>query len=264
MSLSVEALTIRRRGRRLLDAVSIGLQPGALLAIVGPNGAGKTTLLSAMAGDLPPDEGVVHLDEQPLERWAPPALARRRAVMPQATKLGFPLPVRAVVALGRAPFRDSGSRSADAAAIERAMRAADIAHLAQRSYPTLSGGEQQRVQLARVIAQLDFSGRPPVLLLDEPTASLDLAHAHGVLHLARTLARQGAAVAAVLHDLNLAYRYSDRVLVLDNGRVVALGPPQTVLDIALIRSVFHVEARILDDCLVIRGPAEAEAEARCA
>lgn len=257
MSLQVENVTVQRKGRLLLDNVSFQLMAGELLAIVGPNGAGKTTLLSGMAGDLSPDSGAVHLDGHPLRQWTPLALARRRAVMPQASRLGFSLPVRDVVALGRAPFRERSDRAGDARAVRQALEAADIAHLAQRTYGTLSGGEQQRVQLARVTAQLDFDAAAtvaPVLLLDEPTASLDLSHAHAVLRLARDLAARGAAVAAVLHDLNLAYRYADRVLVLSAGRLEALDRPQTVLGPDILRRIFAVEGRVLDDCLVISGP----------
>lgn len=257
MSLRIQNLEIRRRGRRLLDAVSLELAPGELLAIVGPNGAGKTTLLSAMAGDLAPDAGYVRLDGRPLREWTPLALARRRAVMPQASRLGFSLPVHAVVALGRAPYRDRADATADARAVDSALRAADILHLAQRAYGTLSGGEQQRVQLARVIAQLDLEAAqdtPPILLLDEPTASLDLAHAYGVLQLARQMSQRGVTVATVLHDLSLAYRYSDRVLVLRDGRSEALGDPRGVLTAELVRRVFSVESQVVDDCLVIRGP----------
>lgn len=257
MSLQIDTLGIQRRGRRLLDGVSLELQPGELLAIVGPNGAGKTTLLSAMAGDLTPDCGAVRLDGRPLAHWTPLALARRRAVMPQASRLGFSLAVRAVAALGRAPYRDRADAAADTEAVHAALLAADILHLAERAYGTLSGGEQQRVQLARVIAQLDLdaAAAAPVLLLDEPTASLDLAHAYGVLQLARRLAARGVAVAAVLHDLSLAYRYSDRVLVLKDCRAEALGDPRHVLDAALVRRVFNIETQVVDDCLLIRGPA---------
>jgi iron complex transport system ATP-binding protein len=256
MSLQVDGISVQRRGRHLLDTVSVALQPGELLAIVGPNGAGKTTLLSAMAGDLAADGGSIRLDGRPLRQWPPLALAQRRAVMPQAAKLAFALPVREVVALGRMPFRARGDAAADRIAIDQALRAADIGHLVQRSYATLSGGEQQRVQLARVVAQLDFAttATAPVLLLDEPTASLDLAHAHGVLQLARNLAGRGVAVAAVLHDLGLAYRYADRVLVLKEGRSEALDHPHAVLDAPLLRRVFGVESQVSDGCLVIRGP----------
>jgi iron complex transport system ATP-binding protein len=259
MSLQADRITVTRRGKHLIRGVSVALRPGELLAIAGPNGAGKTTLLSALAGDLAPSAGTVRLDDAPLPSWTPLALAQRRAVMPQASKLAFPLPVRAVVALGRMPFRDRGTTASDAAMVEQALQDADIQHLAGRSYGTLSGGEQQRVQLARAIAQLDFSGAPPVLLLDEPTASLDLAHAHAVLHLARRLTARGAAVAAVLHDLGLAYRYSDRVLVLHGGHAEALDTPQTVLNPELLRRVFAVDAQVYDGCLVIRGPAAAAA-----
>lgn len=254
--MQVDAISIERRGRRILDAISLDLRPGELLAIVGPNGAGKTTLLAAMAGDLVPSAGVVSLDGRRLQHWTPLDLARRRAVMPQASKLGFSLAVHEVVALGRAPYRQIHGRHVHAAAIERAIALADIGHLARRAYMTLSGGEQQRVQLARAIAQLNLEDAKaaPLLLLDEPTASLDLAHAHAVLKISRDLAARGVAVAAVLHDLPLAYRYADRVAVLQGGRLQALGLPQAVLTPDLLRRVFAIEAAIYDGYLVVRGP----------
>lgn len=254
--MQVASIAVERRRRRILDGIALDLRPGELLAIVGPNGAGKTTLLAAMAGDLAPKQGEVTLDGRALRHWTPLNLARRRAVMPQASKLGFSLPVREVVALGRAPHRQSHDRHANEAAVERAMAWADIGHLVRRAYATLSGGEQQRVQFARAIAQLDLdnAAAAPILLLDEPTASLDLAHAHALLRLARDLAAHGVAIAAVLHDLGLAYRYADRVAVLQDGRLEALGAPRDVLTPDLLRRVFAIEAAVYDEHLVVRGP----------
>lgn len=249
-------IAVERGRRRIVDGVSLDIAPGRLLAIVGPNGAGKTTLLAAMAGDLRPAAGTVTLDGRDLHRWSALDLARRRAVMPQAARLGFSLPVRDVVALGRSPFERSHTRIENAAAVARAIQAADVGHLVNRSYETLSGGEQQRVQLARAIAQLDLetAGAKPMLLLDEPTANLDLAHQHAVLLLARTLATQGVAVVAILHDLGLAFTYADDVVALHGGRAVALGAPQEVLTPSLLREVFQVDGLVVSGHLVVQGP----------
>jgi iron complex transport system ATP-binding protein len=250
-------VALQRRGRRVVDGVSLDLTPGDLTVIVGPNGAGKSTLLAAMAGDLAPLDGSITLDGRPLDRWSTADLARRRAVMPQAARLGFSMPVRDVVSLGRSPFERSHTRAENAAAVVRALAVADVAYLADRSYATLSGGEQQRVQLARAIAQLALDGAQaaPILLLDEPTAGLDLAHQHAVLLLARDLARRGVAVAAILHGLDLAFAYADRMLVLRDGRSAACGPPRDVLTSELLRDVFAVEGGVIAGHLVIKGPA---------
>lgn len=259
--IAVENIRVLRRGTEILRDISLELIPGEVLAIVGPNGAGKSTLLQVMSGDLLPQAGIVRLEGRALKDWAPLALARRRSVMPQAARLGFPLPARDVVALGRLPFERLYDRSINQAAVAAAIGAADIAHLAARSYATLSGGEQQRVQLARAMAQLDLEaatqgagGAAPLLLLDEPTASLDLAHAHGVLRLARRLAGQGVAVAAVLHDLGLAHAYADRVAVLQQGRLLALDVPARALTPEILAQAFAVDAAFYDGHLVIKGP----------
>ncbi len=257
--ITLDQVTVKRRGQAVLVNASLQLRPGEVLAIVGPNGAGKSTLMAAMAGDLAPSAGHVLLDGIALNAWTPLALARRRAVMPQAARLGFSLPVEQVVALGRAPFERQYDRVQNQAAIRHAIAAADIQHLLRRGYATLSGGEQQRVQLARAVAQLDLlaagqAGPAPILMLDEPTASLDLSHAHGVLRLARQLAGQGVAVATVLHDLPLAYAYADRVAVLQSGRLLALDTPLKALTPENIAAAFAVDAALYDGHLVIKGP----------
>lgn len=253
--IAVETIHVVRRGAEILRDISLELIPGEVLAIVGPNGAGKSTLLQVLSGDLVPQSGSVRLEGRALQDWAPLELARRRSVMPQAARLGFPLPARDVVALGRLPFERLYDRGTNQAAVTAAIGAADIAHLAARSYATLSGGEQQRVQLARAMAQLDLEGgAAPLLLLDEPTASLDLAHAHAVLRLAKRLAGQGVAVAAVLHDLGLAHAYADRVAVLQQGRLLALDVPARALTPAILAQAFAVDAVFYDGHLVIKGP----------
>ena len=242
--------------RRILRGISLTLEPGELLVVAGPNGAGKSTLLQVMAGDLVPDEGEARLEGRALQRWAPLELARRRAVMMQSARLGFSLPVREVVELGLAPFRDTLTRQESAEIVTEALQMADLVQLQAQSYARLSGGEQQRVQFARAVAQIDAGDiASSILLLDEPTASLDLAHAHTALRLARRVAEDGAAVVAVLHDINLASTYADRILVLGNGEVAAFGRPDAAITPALMRSVFQVETEWHGTRFFVLGPA---------
>jgi len=230
-------LSCRRTG---LAGVSLRFRCGELVAICGPNGAGKSTLLSLLCGERRPDGGEVLLDGRPVLALPSAQRARRIGVLPQASSLAFAFRVDEVVALGRlaAPGPD------DDAIVRRAMEEAGVLHLAARTYPTLSGGEKQRVHLARVLAQLaDADGAH--LLLDEPTASLDPAQQHAVLRVARKRARAGFAVVAVLHDLGLAARHADRIVLLRAGRVLAEGTPWEVLEPSLLRRCYGIETTIL-------------------
>ncbi|MDE2744500.1 MAG: heme ABC transporter ATP-binding protein [Chloroflexota bacterium] len=230
-------LTVRIDDKTLLEGVSMGVRGGELLGIVGPNGAGKTTLLRALSGDLELTEGTVYIDDRPLSDFDSRELARRRAVMPQSSYLPFLFTAREVVRMGRAPWEgERGEREHGARLTDYAMGLTDTQEYAIRAYPTLSGGEQSRVTLARVLAQ-----ETPILLIDEPTAHLDLRHQHLVLQLARELASEGAAVVAVLHDLNLAAMYVDTALVLHRGKLVAAGPAESSLHPDLLGPVFGME-----------------------
>lgn len=235
---------VTRGGRVLLDDVSVSAHTGEVLAILGPNGAGKSTLLKVLAGELVPDAGSVALEGRRLANWPPLELARRRAVMRQQAHLEFDFTAREVVTMGRYPYaaRPAGARDRDIA--DEALAAVDAAHLAARAYPRLSGGEKARVQFARALAQVwpgDSGSR--LLLLDEPTASLDITHQHGLLALARALTRAHRfAVVLVLHDLNLAARYADRVVLLDRGRLAASGPPRHVLTPERLSATYRVAA----------------------
>ncbi|WP_018718061.1 heme ABC transporter ATP-binding protein [Arhodomonas aquaeolei] len=250
--LSAQGVGVARGGRVLLAGVDIAVPPGETVALIGPNGAGKSTLLHVLSGALSPDRGAVTLDDAPLADWHRTALARRRAVLPQAPALGFALTVREVVALGRSPHAGMSTPAADARIIDAALRQAGVAHLAGRAYPGLSGGERQRVQIARVLAQIvsapgrgEAGGR--YLLLDEPTNNLDIGHQQRIVTLARRLARRGGGVLAVLHDPNLAAACADRVVVLAGGTVITAGAPAAVLDAALMREVFGVRVRVYVD-----------------
>lgn len=241
--LAVRDVHLQRGDRRVLQAVNLRAQPGRLLALVGPNGAGKSSLLGVLAGLLVPTQGQATLDDRPLVRWPPAALARRRAMLSQQVQLGFGFRVDEVVLLGRSPH---GVRHAadDRRIADAALRAAHAWHLRGRDYLELSGGEQQRVQLARVLAQVWEGGDGPSwLLLDEPEAGLDIAHQHFVLRRARLLACQGFGVVAVLHDLNLAARYADEVALLEHGRLLRHGPPAEALEPRVLSEVYGLPLR---------------------
>ncbi len=242
-----EGVTVRRGGRALLDGVDLTVRAGELLALVGPNGAGKSTLLSAIAGDVTGgpargerDSGAVRLFDRPLGEWNPPELALRRAVLPQEAAVSFPFSVTELVAMGRAPWAGLSSPEEDDAVTLAAMEEVGVSHLSDRRFPTLSGGERARVMLARVLAQ-----RTGLLLLDEPTAALDIRHQELVLSIARTLASRGGTVIVVLHDLGLAAAYAHRVAVLSGGQVAAQGTPADVFSSSLLSAVYQHEVEVL-------------------
>ena len=236
-----------RAGKAILVRdVSLSVAPGEVMALIGPNGAGKSTLLRLLAGDEAPSSGEVQLAGRPLAAWAPRDLARARAVLPQQSALAFAFTALEVALMGRAPHDAGGDGPEDLAAARRALAIVGLEGFEERLYPTLSGGERQRVQLARVIAQIGLGGRGErYLLLDEPTSSLDLAHQHGALRIARRMAREGAGVIVVLHDLNLAAEYADRIGVLSRGALLSSGSPRDVLTRETLREAFHIEARIV-------------------
>jgi iron complex transport system ATP-binding protein len=239
--ISAVEVGFRVGGKSLLEGVNLEIAAGTFLGLVGPNGAGKSTLLRLLAGEHRSTQGAVSIAGRQLAKWSGQELSRRRAVLPQQSAMAFEIGVRDVVELGRLPHENLVSRAQNAAAVDNALALADVAHLETRNYATLSGGEQQRVQLARVLAQID-GVRSAALLLDEPTASLDLSHQHRVLQVARRLAEAGAAVIAVLHDLFTASLYCDRIAVIAKGRIVADGAPCVALDAAIVKSVFEMES----------------------
>lgn len=226
--------------REVLREVSLTVTAGEVLALVGPNGAGKSTLLAALAADLPAAAGEVTVAGRPAPGWSARELAMRRAVLPQATTVSFPFTVAEVVAMGRAPWAGTAAAAEDEAAVAEAMTAAEVAGFAARPFSALSGGERARVALARVLAQ-----RAPLLLLDEPTAALDLRHQELVMLLCRRLAAGGRAVVVVLHDLALAAAYADRAAVLDDGHLAAAGPPAEVLTEDLLTRVYRYPVEVL-------------------
>jgi iron complex transport system ATP-binding protein len=258
--IEVESLTHRAGARTLLSEVSFRVSPGELLAVVGPNGAGKSTLLRVLAGDLVPTSGCVRLAGRALADWPARDCARKRAVLPQSAELTFPITAYDVVILGRTPHVNGRETQTDHAIARLAMNVTRTRDKSEQLYVTLSGGERQRVHTARVLAQIWEGPGFRALLLDEPTASLDLAHQHAVLWVARRMAEDGCAVVCVLHDLNLAAQYATSIAVMHEGRLHAHGPPRRTLSPALLADVFGMAALVVPhpelDCplVVPRGP----------
>ncbi|MEV6287792.1 heme ABC transporter ATP-binding protein [Kribbella sp. NPDC051770] len=232
-------ISVTLGGTQILDQVTLPVRTGEVVALVGPNGAGKSTLLGVLSGDLAPDEGAVELHGEPLSHWSPVEAAMRRAVMVQQATISFPFPVGQIVAMGRSPWDRTERADRDADAIRTALERADAEAFTDRVFNSLSGGERARVSLARALAQ-----ETQLLLLDEPTAALDLHHQEDVLQLARQRAADGDAVVIVLHDLNLAAGYADRVAVLSRGRLAAYGSPADVLTAELVTDVYQHQVEV--------------------
>jgi iron complex transport system ATP-binding protein len=226
----------------LVRDVDLDAAAGEVLTVVGQNGAGKSTLLGLLSGELTPTSGEVCIDGRPLGDYAIPELATRRAVLPQQTVLQFSFKAREVVLMGRSPHLRGAWPSLDDEEIaERSMCLTETERFAGRVYTSLSGGEQSRVNLARVLTQ-----ESPILLLDEPTSSLDLRHQELIMRTARQLAYEGACVIAVLHDLNLAAAYSDRIAVMQGGGLVTAGTPGEVLEAELLSKAFDCPLEVID------------------
>lgn len=231
----------------LLHDIHFELQPGQTLAIIGPNGAGKTTLLKSLVGELALTAGSINFAGTEIGDWALGQRAKHLAVLPQLSLLNFPYTVDEVVALGRTPHCTGVAIDNDI--VSCAMAAMDITHLSGRLYTQLSGGEKQRTQLARVMAQIwraeDASER--LLVLDEPTSSLDLGHKQQLMQAVQNFAAQGAAVIMVEHDLMIAANYAQNVLALQGGRCAAYGPVDQVFNQAMVQQLFGADVRILTD-----------------
>lgn len=231
--------------KTILQEQNLTVPTGKLLALVGPNGAGKSTLMGLLSGRITPTAGGVFLDGQLLQDWSPMQLAKRRAVMSQQASLAFGFTAREVVALGRSAF---GRQADNEAIVSQALVAACVSHLADRSFPTLSGGEQQRVQFARALAQVwDADPASSWLLLDEPDAGLDVGHQDVMLRVAKQLAQKGFGVAVVLHNLNLAARYADNIALIHNGKIEREGSPWQVLEPDYLSGIYDIELQRIKD-----------------
>ena len=234
-------LTVVRAGRHILQNASVAIRAGTVTAVVGPNGSGKSTLLRVLGGLWHPAGGTVTLDGWTLERFRPSEIAKRVAFLPQDTHCDFAFTVEEIVTMGRHPYVGAfgSARESDRQAIDRAVVACDLQHLRGRTIDNLSGGERQRVAIARCLA-----AEPSVLLLDEPTAHLDLEHALSVLGLCRALAANGTAVVIAMHDIGSVLRFATHAVLLRAARVVAAGQASAVLTTTRLREVFGVDVRV--------------------
>lgn len=237
MKLAAQTLSVALAGRTVLHSISFALEPGCMTAVVGPNGAGKSSCLRALAGLLPTTSGDVLLDGRSLAATDSATLGRSIGFLPQSRIVHWPLSVERTVMLGRRPHEPSADN--DRTAVAAAMRDLDIAQFRDRAVTELSGGELARVLMARVLAQAT-----PIILADEPTAGLDPAHQLALLDRLAALARAGRTVALALHDLSLAARYCQRVLLLKDGRLVADDTPRATLTPARLRDAFGIEAKV--------------------
>ena len=247
--ISVQHLEFAHGRRTILQDVSLEISSGEVCALMGCNGAGKTTLMRLVCGDLAADAGEIRFNNRPLRAWSAADLAQVRAVMTQNPKLGFSFAAVDVVMLGRLPLHAGRAGRADAEAAYKLLELVDAADLAERDFLTLSGGEQQRIHLARALAQLrcddmtDMRGR--FLLLDEPTSNLDIKQQHLMLRLVRRLAdAQGLGVVIIMHDLNMAAQCADTICLLNSGRVLACGSPARVLTQEHIALAFGLEVDV--------------------
>ena len=239
--LAATGATVIRSGRPILDEVTLDLAGGVFVGLIGANGAGKSTLLSVLAGLLKPDAGQVSLDETPLPRLDPKALARRRAYLPQSPRAEWPISVERLIALGLTPHLPAfgGLPEVWRPRLDKAIEDFDLLAHRDQAATTLSGGELARAMLARALV-----GDPDILIADEPIADLDPRHALDTVVRLRALADRGKLVIASIHDITLAARYATRIVALDQGRIAADGPTAEVLNPALLRRIFEVEARV--------------------
>ncbi|PYD48130.1 ABC transporter ATP-binding protein [Novacetimonas pomaceti] len=243
--LQAERTSFRRGERRVVDAASLTLRAGRVMGLIGPNGAGKSTFLRMLAGLLRPESGHIRLAGRDISEITAHQRARQLAFIPQEGQKPPPMPLRALVALGRLPHGQTGERAASHPAVHDALTATGLLDLRDRPASHLSGGERARMNLARALATAT-----PVILADEPIAALDPAHALSMMHLLRVLAAQGKGIIVVLHDLVLAARFCDELVLMDNGAVVRHGPPAGVLRDDLMRSVYGVRVRRIENAVI--------------
>ncbi|MGO1543091.1 MAG: heme ABC transporter ATP-binding protein [Gulosibacter sp.] len=240
--LSIRDVVVAFGENQVLKGIDLDIKAGEVLALVGPNGAGKSTLINTITADVEVLSGEVLLQGFPNHAWTNRELAMRRAVLLQQVDIAFPFTVSEVVDMGRAPWKATSSAKMDDVIVAGAMERTDTVRFSERHYPSLSGGERARAALARVLAQT-----ASVMLLDEPTAAMDIKHQEHVLDLVRNYASTGCAVVVILHNLDLAGAYADRIALLSQGRIVADGPPSEVLTSEMISEVYDYPVHIVND-----------------
>lgn len=238
--LSGKKISMAFGSQKVLNDINIDIRAGEVTTLLGPNGAGKSTLLKLLCGEIPSHCDIRYFDKDRTQ-WQPSQLAKHLGMLPQHSTLSFPFLAHEVVELGAIPLNVTNQSARQIA--HKYMKMTEVSHLGDRLYPSLSGGEKQRLHLARVLVQLDQAGDSKILMLDEPTSALDLAHQHNTLRIARMLAdKLNTAVIVVLHDLNLAAQYSDRLVVLHNGKLVCDNTPWQALQPEMIKKVYGYDA----------------------
>ncbi len=247
--LAVQGISVRagRKGPVILHDVSFEAAAGEVLVVLGANGSGKSTLLRAIGGELEAFTGRIDWKGRDLQKHRLEDLARERAFLDQQSRVPFAFTAREIVRMGRYPFFGRTPGTLDEEAVDAALASMHATHYQHRPMPSLSGGEQQRVHIARVLAQLHRPDGPGLLLMDEPLNDLDIKHQHGVLSIARDKAREGACVLVVLHDVDLAARYADRLLLMHKGRCVGVGTPAEMMDPAVLEAVYDMPAAVQVD-----------------
>ena len=240
-AIKARGLSVELGGNEIVKSIDMTVSYGRMLALVGPNGAGKSTLLGAISVDIP-IRGDLEVSGRNISKWSRKELARQRSVLLQKNQVSFAFSVREIIEMGRSPWWSVSPEQDHQLHVERAIDATDVRHLLDRAFLSLSGGEQARVSLARVLAQ-----GTKIVLLDEPTAALDLSHQEDVMKIARELVKQGACVVVVVHDLSLAAAWADEIAIINSGRIVAQGSAQNVLTPDRIRDVYGINVDILTD-----------------
>lgn len=242
--LKVESITCAIKGYTLVKDVTFTVRPGEVLAVLGSNGAGKSTLMKLLAGERKPDKGSITLNHMLLQQYQPATLARKKAMLSQHNVIHMEFLCHEIVMMGRYPYHRQQPTINDLDIVDETMKICGVDHLAERSFPSLSGGEQQRVHMARTLAQLwDQPGA--LLLLDEPLGGLDMLYQQHFMAIIKALAQKGFMIVAVLHEINLAAQYADRILMMKNGRRWCDGTPNEVLNPLNIYSVFGIEAEVI-------------------
>lgn len=243
MSLTAKHLSYAYADTTIIDDVNVEVQAGKILVVIGPNGAGKSSLLKLLSGELKPSAGAIHFDQQSLAAWPRRELACVRAVLRQQESLSFAFTVMEMVLMGRAPHGTNHIVNKEISMA--ALTAMDVVQLKERLYTELSGGEKQRVQLARCFAQIWQNKQSRYLLLDEPVSALDIAHQKILMQQIKKLSNDGVGIVVALHDLNLAAQYADEVLLMNKGCVVVKGSPETVLTAKNIEAVYNTSVSIV-------------------
>ena len=240
MTLQLKEVSFRIDSKLLLSNINISIQPAKIVSFIGPNGAGKTTLLRVASGAL--SAPGVTLDSKPLKALTPEGRARKFAFLNQSSELNFPFKCLEVLHLGRIPHRTS--RRCNERIVEEVINSLSLDTLVDRIYTTMSGGEKQRVQIGRILCQVWDNIDSAFVFFDEPTAELDLAHQLRFFDTVKMLAARGASISLVLHDINLASRFSDELILLKSGKILAMGSPREVVTRANIRDAFSVQAEV--------------------